>query len=85
MDGLDSRRHRRPVDVVADHSVTHAFPGWVGKSKQVGPDGLRAMLAERNEAFTDYDVELSETLEAGERVVAWIDPAGASATGSGEH
>ncbi len=58
------------VDVVAEDTVTYAFPGWVGKSKQVGPDGLRAMLAEWNEAFTEYEMELSETREAGDRVVA---------------
>ena len=52
------------------NTVTYAFPGWVGKSKQVGPDGLRAMLAEWNEAFTEYEMELSETREAGDRVVA---------------
>ena len=58
------------VEVVADDTVTYAFPGWVGKSEQVGPDGLRAMLAEWNEAFTEYEMELSETREAGDRVVA---------------
>ena len=58
------------VNMVADDTVTYAFPGWVGKAKQVGPDGLRAMLAEWNEAFTEYQIELSETREAGDRVVA---------------
>ena len=60
------------VDVAADDTVAYAFPGWVGKSKQVGPDGLRAMLAEWEEAFTEYDMELSETRDAGDRVVALI-------------
>ena len=58
------------VDVVADDTVTYAFPGWVGKSKPVGPDGLWAILAEWNEAFTEYEMELSETREVGDRVVA---------------
>jgi len=57
---------------VPEDSVTYAFPGWVGKPKQVGPDGLRAMLAEWNEAFTEYEMELSETREAGDRVVALV-------------
>jgi hypothetical protein len=30
------------------------------------------MLAEWNEAFTEYDMELSETREAGDRVVALV-------------
>ena len=56
--------------IVAEDSVVYAFPGWVGKSRQVGPDGLRAMLAEWNEAFTEFAMELSETREVGDRVVA---------------
>ena len=60
------------ADVLAEDSIVYAFPGWVGKSKQVGPDGLRAMLAEWNEAFTDFALELSEVREAGDRVVALI-------------
>ena len=60
------------VDAAPEDIVAYAFPGWVGKSRQVGPDGLRAMLAEWEEAFTEYDMELSETREAGDRVVALI-------------
>ena len=57
---------------IAEDTVVYAFPGWVGKSKQVGHQGLRAMLAEWNEASTEFDIELSETREAGDRVVALI-------------
>ena len=58
--------------VVDEDSVVYAFPGWVGKSKQVGPDGLRAMLAEWEEAFTEYEMELVEVHETGDRVVALV-------------
>jgi ketosteroid isomerase-like protein len=66
-DGIDGL-----ADLVAEDSVVYAFPGWIGKSKQVGPDGVRAMGSEWNEAFTDFDIELSDLREYGDRVVALL-------------
>ena len=31
-----------------------------GRRSRSGPDGIRAMFAEWNEAFTEFDLELSE-------------------------
>ena len=66
----------RLVELVPADFVAYAIPDWVGESKQVGPDGLRAMLAEWHEAFTDYELELAEVRDAGDRVVALIDQRG---------
>lgn len=60
------------IELVPDDTIAYAFPGWVGKSQQIGPDGLRAMLAEWEEAFTEYDMQLSDVRDAGERVVGLI-------------
>ena len=69
--GIDRLVELVPVDFVA-----YAVPDWIGRSRQVGPDGLRAMLGEWHEAFTDYELELAEVREAGDRVVARIDQKG---------
>jgi ketosteroid isomerase-like protein len=60
------------AEIVPADTVAYAFPGWVGKSKQIGPDGLRAMQAEWHEAFAEYDMDLAEVRESGDRVVALI-------------
>ncbi len=64
------------VELVPDDFVAYAVPGWVGESRQVGPEGLRAMLGEWDEAFTDYALELAEVRHVGDRVVALIEQRG---------
>ena len=56
--------------------VLHAFPEWPGPSEYRGHDGLRALLAEWIESFDDFEIEVCEIREVGDRVLALTETVG---------
>ena len=49
--------------------VLYTFPEWPGPSEYRGHDGLRALMAEWTENFDDFELEVSEIREVGDKVL----------------
>ena len=53
----------------APDAVHYSFPEWAGQAAYRGPDGLLALLAEWTDNFDDFEFDVREFREAGDRVV----------------
>jgi ketosteroid isomerase-like protein len=56
--------------------VLYAFPEWPGPSEYGGHDGMRALLAEWTENFDDFELEVCEVREVGDRVLVLAETVG---------
>jgi ketosteroid isomerase-like protein len=56
--------------------VLYAFPEWPGPSEYRGHDGMRALMAEWTENFDDFEMEVCEVREVGERVLVLAETVG---------
>jgi ketosteroid isomerase-like protein len=56
--------------------VFYAFPEWPGPSEYRGHDGLQALLTEWIENFDDFEIEVCEVREVGDRVLVLAETVG---------
>lgn len=68
--GADSAEAVLPF--VPPDVIWYPPPEWVVKSEYRGHDGVREVMAVFTETFEDYEAELHELRDAGDRVVALI-------------
>jgi ketosteroid isomerase-like protein len=56
--------------------VLYAFPEWPGPSAYRGHDGMRALMAEWTENFDDFELEVCEVRDVGDRVLVLAETVG---------
>src|SRR5436189_2215126 len=56
--------------------VLYAFPEWPGPSEYRDHDGMRALMAEWSENFDDFEMEVHEIREVGDRVLLLAETVG---------
>ncbi|MGH2965139.1 MAG: nuclear transport factor 2 family protein [Solirubrobacterales bacterium] len=54
----------------------YVFPEWPGPSEYRGHDGLRALMAEWTENFDEFEMEVHEVREVGDRVLVLAETVG---------
>jgi ketosteroid isomerase-like protein len=63
-DGVEEALPRFAPDI-----VLYALPGWPGPSEYRGHNGIRALMSEWTENFDDFEIEVGEIREVGDRVL----------------
>jgi ketosteroid isomerase-like protein len=56
--------------------VSYPFREWPGPSEYRGHDGMRALLAEWIENFDDFELDVAEIREVGDRVLVLAETVG---------
>jgi ketosteroid isomerase-like protein len=60
----------------APNVVLYSFSEWPGPSEYRGHDGIRAVIAEWTENFDDFDIEVHEVRDLGERALLLAETVG---------
>jgi ketosteroid isomerase-like protein len=64
------------LDSWASDAILYTFPEWPGPSDYRGHDGLRALMAEWTENFDEFEMEVHDIRDLGDRVLLLAETVG---------
>jgi ketosteroid isomerase-like protein len=75
-EAFNQRGSEAAMAFFAPDVVSYPFREWPGASEYRGHDGMRALLAEWTENFDDFELEVGEIRQVGDRVLVLAETVG---------